>query len=179
MRRALLGLLLAAPAAAPSAAQDVIGEFPRVEVPPENPLTVEKARLGQALFHEEQLSSDDTMACATCHRMEAGGGDPRPPGRHPGVDGQLNTADDEFGSLGVVRRDALGELVAHPVFGHERQVTAHNPPSVIGSAFFNVQFLDTRALPTFRDESGAVVIPAYGSLENQSVAPLMADGEMA
>ena len=170
MRRVLLGLLLAAPAAA----QDVIGEFPRVEVPRENPLTVEKVRLGQALFHEEQLSSDDTMACATCHRMEAGGGDPRPPGRHPGPDGRLNTADDEFGSFGVVRRDAQGELVAHPVFGHERQVTAHNPPSVIGSAFFNVQFLDTRALPTFRDESGAVVIPAYGSLENQSVAPLEA-----
>ena len=64
MRRALLGLLLAAPAAA----QDVVGEFPHVAVPPQNPLTVEKARLGQALFHEEQLSSDDTMACATCPR---------------------------------------------------------------------------------------------------------------
>jgi cytochrome c peroxidase len=165
--------------AAPAAAQDVVGEWPKVCVPPENPLTPEKIRLGQALFHEEQLSSDDSMACATCHRMEAGGGDPRAGGRHPGADGRLKTPDDESGSFGVVLRDVHGEPKKHPLFGLERQVTGRNPPTVIGAAFFNVQFWDTRALPTFKTEQGAVVIPQYGSLESQSVFPPMASGEMA
>jgi cytochrome c peroxidase len=168
----LLWFLLASP-------QDLVGEFPRVEVPAENPLTEAKVRLGQALFHEEQLSSDDTMACATCHRLDAGGGDPRPPGRHPGEDQRLNTPDDEFGSLGVVRRDAQGKPIADPIFGFERAVTARNPPTVIGAAFFNLQFWDTRALPTFRNEAGEVVIQSHGSLESQAVGPLMADSEMA
>ena len=175
MPRVLLLLALAAPAAA----QDVIGEFPRVEVPPENPLTVAKARLGWALFHEEQLSSDDTMACATCHRLELGGGDPRTGARHPGADGHLGTADDELGSFGVPRRDRAGQAQAHPVFGGGRQVTPRAPPTVIGAAFFNLQFWDTRALPVFRDEAGAVVIAQYGSLESQAVVPPMASAEMA
>jgi len=162
-----------------AAGQDVIGTFPVVEVPPENPLTPEKASLGKALFHEEQLSSDDTMACATCHRMELSGGDPRTGARHPGVDRRLGTADDEMGAYGVVLRDSEGNPKPSPVFGLERQVTKRSPPTVIGAAFFNLQFGDTRALPTFRDESGAVVIPYYGSLESQAVGPLMASDEMA
>ena len=178
MRSVLAGLAAAllVPAVA---AQDVVGEFPVVQAPAANPLTPEKARLGQALFHEEQLSSDDTMACATCHRMDAGGGDPRLGARHPGVDGRLKTPDDEFGAFGVVLHDAEGKPKSHPVFGLERQVTNRNPPTVIGAAFFNLQFWDTRALPTFLDEKGAVVIPQFGSLESQAVQPLMASGEMA
>jgi len=174
-RAGLAGLLLAAAAAG----QDVIGTFPVVEVPPENPLTPAKVRLGQALFHEEQLSSDDTMACATCHRLELGGGDPRAGARHPGTDGHLGTADDELGSFGVPRRDRSGTAQPHPVFGSERQVTPRAPPTVIGAAFFNVQFWDTRALPVFRDEAGEVVIAQYGSLESQAVVPPMASAEMA
>lgn len=174
-RAGLAGLLLAAAATG----QDVIGTFPVVEVPPENPLTPAKVRLGQALFHEEQLSSDDSMACATCHRLELGGGDPRAGARHPGVDGHLGTADDELGSFGVVRRDRSGTAQPHPVFGSERQVTPRAPPTVIGAAFFNVQFWDTRALPVFRDEAGEVVIAQYGSLESQAVVPPMASAEMA
>lgn len=164
---------------APVGGQDVIGSFPTVEVPPENPLTPEKVRLGWALFHEEQLSSDDTMACATCHRLERGGGDPRGGARHPGDDGYLGTKDDEFGSFGVLRRDRSGAPQYHPIFKKGRQVTPRYPPTVIGAAFFNVQFGDTRALPTFRDESGAVVIQKFGSLESQAVVPPMASAEMA
>jgi cytochrome c peroxidase len=172
---ALASLLLAAP----SAAQDVVGEFPHVKVPAENPQTPEKISLGKALFHEEQLSSDDTMACATCHRTEFGGGDPRESGRHPGNDGYLRTADDEFGSLGVVLRAASGEVKRHRVFGEQPQVTPRATPTVIGAAFFNVQFGDTRALPTFCDERGEVVIRQFASLESQAVGPLMSSVEMA
>src|SRR5262245_10982658 len=88
----VLAVLASGLVATRAAAQDVIGEFPVVQIPKGNPLTPEKIRLGQALFHEEQLSSDDTVACATCHRLEAGGGDPRPAGRFPGEDGRLGTA---------------------------------------------------------------------------------------
>jgi cytochrome c peroxidase len=175
---ALGALLLAAWLAPRAAAQDVIGEFPAVQIPAGNPLTPEKVRLGQALFWEEQLSSDDSMACGTCHRPEAGGGDPRPGGRAPGVDGRLNTRDDEIGSLGMFLQDARGKRLEHPVFGSGRQVTARNPPTVIGAAFFNVQFWDTRALPTFKDERGEVVLEEYASLEEQSLAPLMSSAEM-
>lgn len=175
VRTALAAVALAATAAG----QDVIGTFPNVLVPEENPLTPEKVRLGWALFHEEQLSSDDTMACATCHRMEAGGGDPRVGARNPGDDGYLGTKDDEFGSFGVLRRDASGQPKPHPIYRKERQVTPRSAPTVIGAAFFNLQFGDTRALPTFRDESGAVVIAKYGSLESQAVEPPMNSAEMA
>lgn len=171
-----LALLLAL---APRAfAQDMVGEFPVVAVPEGNPLTPAKVLLGKALFFEEQLSSDDTMACATCHRFEAGGGDPRPAGRHPGVDGRLGTKDDEFGSFGVVRRGADGKALADRLFGLERQVTARAAPSVVNAAFFNTQFWDTRALPTFKDEAGQVVLADLASLENQAVGPILSPAEM-
>ena len=150
-------------------AQLVIGDFPTIEVPPENPLSEEKIRLGQALFFEEQLSSDDTMACATCHLPEAGGGDPRAGARHPGVDGVLFTPDDEFGSPGVRRQDANGDYVAHALFGFAPQATGRNAPSTLGAVFFNTQFWDSRALPEFRDLSGQLVLSQFASLESQAV----------
>jgi hypothetical protein len=65
----LLALLLAhAAAAAP---------LPDVLVPAENPITASKTILGKILFWDEQLSSDDTVACGTCHLTEIGGSDPR------------------------------------------------------------------------------------------------------
>lgn len=36
-------------------------------IPPANPLTPEKVRLGQKLFFDGRLSADGTVACATCH----------------------------------------------------------------------------------------------------------------
>ncbi|MSR63843.1 MAG: hypothetical protein EXS08_15565 [Planctomycetes bacterium] len=164
--------------AASAAAQDVIGSFPDVQVPVENPLTPEKVRLGQALFFEEQLSSDDTMACATCHQPEAGGGDPRAGRRSPGVDGRMLTPDDEFGSPGMRLQDAQQDFTAHPAFGFGVQATARNSPTVLAAAFFNTQFWDTRALPTFRDLAGNVVILEYGSLETQAVEPVLSAAEM-
>jgi cytochrome c peroxidase len=159
-------------------AQLVIGDFPTIEVPPENPLSEEKIRLGQALFFEEQLSSDDTMACATCHLPEAGGGDPRAGARHPGVDGVLFTPDDEFGSPGVRRQDANGDYVAHALFGFAPQATGRNAPSTLGAVFFNTQFWDSRALPEFRDLSGQLVLSQFASLESQAVEPPISGVEM-
>ena len=52
------------------------GTLPPVPVPPENPITEAKRVLGKILFWDEQLSSDNTMACGTCHITGA-------PGRGP------------------------------------------------------------------------------------------------
>ncbi|MBT8441678.1 MAG: cytochrome-c peroxidase, partial [Gammaproteobacteria bacterium] len=60
-------------------------ELPPVPVPAANPITEEKRVLGKILFWDEQLSSDDSIACGTCHIPSAGGADPRA-GLHPGTD---------------------------------------------------------------------------------------------
>lgn len=63
--------------------------------PPQNPTTPEKVVLGKMLFWEEQLSSDNTMACGTCHIPAAGGGEARMPlALHPGQDGNFGTPED-------------------------------------------------------------------------------------
>src|SRR5206468_6799848 len=45
-------------------------------IPPDNPLTEEKVRLGKRLFFEKNLSSDSTISCASCHIPEKGFADP-------------------------------------------------------------------------------------------------------
>ncbi|MBN2172651.1 MAG: hypothetical protein JW731_00875 [Bacteroidales bacterium] len=41
--------------------------FPDMEVPVDNPMTVEGIELGKRLFYDPILSADNTQACATCH----------------------------------------------------------------------------------------------------------------
>ena len=54
------------------------GEFPgetllpEMEVPPDNPLTLEKAALGKQLFFDKRLSATGEMSCETCHSPEMG-----------------------------------------------------------------------------------------------------------
>jgi len=144
-------------------------------------MTPEKIQLGKALFFEEQLSSDDTVACATCHLPDAGGGDPRAAAsvRAPGDDGRMSTLDDEFGSFGVVAQDRSGNFEYSPTFGSGRQVTGRGSPSVIGAAFFNTQFWDSRARPEFRDLDGNIVLAQFASLESQAVGPPVSAVEMS
>ncbi|MEL6908320.1 MAG: cytochrome c peroxidase, partial [Planctomycetota bacterium] len=71
LRLAPLALL---PLASPAAAQ---GPLQAPPAPAANPTTPEKAVLGKILFWDEQLSSDGTIACGTCHIPGVGGGDPR------------------------------------------------------------------------------------------------------
>jgi cytochrome c peroxidase len=53
---------------------------PLVPLPLHVPADPAKVALGARLFHEVRLSGHNTMACATCHRLEQGGADglPRP-----------------------------------------------------------------------------------------------------
>jgi cytochrome c peroxidase len=39
-------------------------------VPEDNPLTVEKVELGKLLFFDPRLSRDNTISCASCHKVE-------------------------------------------------------------------------------------------------------------
>ncbi|MSR62136.1 MAG: hypothetical protein EXS08_06805 [Planctomycetes bacterium] len=163
---------------AASVSAQTIGSFPSVAVPPGNPLTPDKVLLGKALFFEEQVSSDGTMACATCHLPEAGGADIHAGTRQPGNDHQFFTADDEFGSPGMVRQDPTGAYLRDPAFGIARQATNRNAPTVFGAAFFDAVFWDKRAGQIFRDEAGQVVLPALAALESQAVFPPVSPIEM-
>lgn len=52
--------------------------LPPVPIPADNPPTAETIALGRRLYYDTALSSDNTIACANCHRPEAGFGDPDP-----------------------------------------------------------------------------------------------------
>lgn len=148
-------------------------------VPPQNPITEPKRVLGKLLFFEEQLSSDDTVACATCHVFSAGGTDPRA-ARNPGPNGSFFDLDDRLGSLGVLRSDAQKDYEPDAVFGFDRQVTARDSMSVPMAAYVIDAFWDGRASHTYTDpQTGQVVIPNGGALESQVSGPPVSDVEMA
>ena len=46
--------------------------LPAVTLPADNPLTVEKVKLGRMLFYETMLSSDESVSCASCHVQSDG-----------------------------------------------------------------------------------------------------------
>ncbi|MCH1582113.1 MAG: cytochrome-c peroxidase [Flavobacteriales bacterium] len=52
--------------------------FPPMDIPPDNPMTVEGIALGRLLFWEKGLSLDSTLSCASCHLPEFAFSDPSP-----------------------------------------------------------------------------------------------------
>lgn len=147
--------------------------------PPENPHSDAKAVLGKILFWEEQMSSDNTMACGTCHRPDAGGSDPRF-GQHPGLDAIWNSGDDTFGSPGVIRSDSSNDYKPDATFALDEQVTPRYAPTFIGAAYHTELFWEGRAGDQFIDpEGGGTSIVTGGALESQAVGPPLGDGEMA
>lgn len=171
-----LGLIVLGGLAARAPAQ---GTLPPVPFPPENPLTESKRVLGKILFWDEQLSSDNTIACGTCHQPRAGGADPRL-AVHPGPDGILGTPDDLRTSPGVISADGADEYLPAPIFGLQRQLTSRAANPAILSMYAPELFWDGRAPSRFTDpETGATVIAAGGALESQAIAPVLSDVEMA
>jgi cytochrome c peroxidase len=165
-------LLLALVASAPLAAG-----LPPVPVPAENPITEPKRVLGKILFWDEQLSSDGSVACGTCHRPSTGGADPRA-GRHPGID--KGTIDDVMGSPGIAALDRDGRPQPHALFGSAAQVTPRLSPSNFGGLWADELFWDGRARTQLQDPlTGQVVIERGGALENQALAALVNETEMA
>lgn len=153
--------------------------LPVQPVPAQNPITPQKAILGKLLFWEEQLSSNNRVACGTCHTFGAGGGDLRRV-VNPGADGVVPSPDDSFGSPGIPRSDAANAYRPDPVFGTAPQVGKRASPSFLTAAWFPELFWDGRARTNFVDpDTGVTVIPNGGALENQALGPLLAADEMA
>ena len=153
--------------------------LPPVPVPPENPLTEEKRILGKILFWDEQLSSDNTVACGTCHKPGQGGADQRI-GIYPGFDGVSPSQDDIQGSPGVVLVDAQHQPLNDPIFGFAVQVTDRASPSFFTGQYAREIFWDGRAASRFVDpQSGETIIPQGGALESQAMEPILSSVEMA
>ena len=46
---------------------NIPSHFPDMNIPADNPMTVEGVELGRFLFYEKRLSGNDQMSCGTCH----------------------------------------------------------------------------------------------------------------
>lgn len=55
---------------------EIPSHFPDMNIPEDNPMTVEGVELGRKLFYEKKLSGDNTMSCASCHAPENAFSDP-------------------------------------------------------------------------------------------------------
>jgi len=56
-----------APASGLPFALNISERLPKVNLPDDNPLTVEGVALGRRLFHDSRLSKNNAQSCATCH----------------------------------------------------------------------------------------------------------------
>ncbi|MSR39021.1 MAG: hypothetical protein EXS02_09310 [Planctomycetes bacterium] len=154
------------------------GGLPPVPVPAGNPITPQKAILGKLLFWEEQMSSDNRVACGTCHRAAQGGGDPRP-AINPGLDGISPSGDDIMASAGTIHSDVNNRYVPAARFGLNPQVTSRTSPSSVNAAWFPAMFWDGRATGQFiNPETGLVSLATGGALESQAVSPIVSGVEM-
>ncbi|HEX5053167.1 MAG TPA: cytochrome c peroxidase [Planctomycetota bacterium] len=168
------------PLAAIVLAGTVAAQLPPPTAPAQNPPSPARIALGKVLFWEEQLSSDDSVACGTCHLPEFGGSDGRVDARvHPGPDGVFGTADDIHGSPGLARQAVNGDFTPAPGFGLRRQVTPRATPTHIAAAYASDLFWDGRASTQFVDpETNLTAIPFLGALESQAIAPILSAVEM-
>lgn len=153
--------------------------LPPVPVPVENPITESKRVLGKMLFWDEQMSSDNTMACGTCHMASSAGADSRF-GLNPGIDGIFGNEDDVNGSPGVIDSQADGTFVMNDTFSLLEQITGRAANNYGMIQYAPELFWDGRAGGEFIDpETGEILIAEGGALESQAVGPPMADAEMA
>jgi cytochrome c peroxidase len=177
--RPFLALGVAAAGAFAFALPQQGGPLPPPPFPAENPPTLDKAMLGKILFWEEQLSTDDTVACGSCHQPGRGFSDPRTP-VNPGPDGVAPSPDDVIGSPGVIRQDAAGDFQPDAVFDLFPQVTGRHAPEIVGALYQPEIFWDGRAADQFLNpQTGAVSIVTGGALESQVVGPPVSNVEMA
>lgn len=153
--------------------------LPTVPFPEENQFSQAKADLGKILFWDEQLSSDNTMSCGTCHQPSVAGTDPRLD-INPGLDQLFGTPDDIAGSPGVITQNQDEEFMKSVLFDLLPQVTPRQAPPSIMSMYAPETFWDGRAGGEFRDPvTNELLIAAGGALENQAVGPPTSDTEMA
>jgi cytochrome c peroxidase len=128
MKRTLFGLILAAGLAAKAvlAADAATAKpplgLPPVPIPADNLQTPEKVALGDKLFEDKRFSSTGQVACATCHDE-----------KKAFTDSPLRTSE------GIKK-------------GGKALTGTRNAPTVVNSAYFDVQFWDGRS-PSLEDQS--------------------------
>ncbi|HET6584592.1 MAG TPA: cytochrome c peroxidase [Nannocystaceae bacterium] len=105
------------PAAMKDRARTVMAALPSAAESPSNPLTDEKVELGRMLFHDQRLSKNQDISCATCHDLAA---------------------------YGIDVRERDGKRVATSP-GHRDQLGERNSPTVYNAGLAFVQFWDGRA----------------------------------
>ena len=84
--------------------------LPPVAIPDDNPPTAQTIALGRKLYFDKRLSVDNTIACASCHRPDAGFADP---------DQFSEGSERREGRAPVAARDERG-LLHDPVLGRAR-----------------------------------------------------------
>ncbi len=150
------------------AQEDAIMPNP-IEAPDENQPTPDQVTLGKILFWEEQLSFDNTLACGTCHRPEAGGSDPRAfKGSHPGPDGLFGvflTDDDVAGSPSAVSADADTGFLHEESFFPAPQATPRKAPTVYNLHATDLNWDGEFSGPFDDPVTGESVINFGGSIE--------------
>jgi cytochrome c peroxidase len=148
--------------------------------PPQNPPIAERQVLGKILFWDEQLSSDNTMSCGTCHIPSHAGNDPRS-GVNPSYDGIFGTPDDVAGSAGLILTDQNDEYLRSVLFELLPQTTPRRSMANYMAPFTANLFWDGRAEGLFIDPVTGELLSATGvaATEIQSLMPLMNDVEMA
>jgi cytochrome c peroxidase len=125
--------MAAAPAEVEAAAFD---SEPISPLPKTMALDAEKVALGARLFHDPRLSHDDSIACASCHKLEQGGVDGRATAKGIGEQvGKINTptvfnSGFNFAQFWDGRAADLEEQAAGPV--HNPTEMGSNWPEVIG-----------------------------------------------
>ena len=135
--------------------------FPPVSFPAANPQTDAKVLLGRELFWDVQLSSNNTVACGSCHLPEQGGSGPF--AANPGADGMFGTADDVQGSIGI-----------------HGQTTGRKAPSAVAAMVVSRLFWDGRAgIDFFDPENPAELAAMDAALEDQGTKPQLGASEMA
>jgi cytochrome c peroxidase len=198
LRRSAIIMLCAMSCALTSAHVDAgdnddLRGFPMMSTPfspPQNPPTAERQILGKILFWEEQLSSDNTMSCGTCHISSEAGNDPRP-GVNPAFDGIFMTEDDVAGSPGLILQDSNGEYLRSVLFELLPQTTPRRSMNNFMAPLTSNLFWDGRAEIIFGptpEESQFFTDPVTGEVlsqtgiaatEMQALMPIMNDIEMA
>ena len=72
-----------------AAAENPTLGLPPITIPADNPQTPDKIALGKKLFHDQHLSADGKISCASCHKVERAFTDGLPVAR--GIHDQLGT----------------------------------------------------------------------------------------
>ena len=97
--------------------------FPEPHVPADNPMSAAKVELGRHLFYDERLSSNQTMACASCHEQARAFTDGKAKGEgstgHPLPRGSMSLANVAYLSIYTWANPKLADLEAQalvPIF---------------------------------------------------------------